>query len=50
MYSKERRSAQKIFVLPRKDANIYKMLIALYLLINQALIRGLVIGSLVRVI
>ena len=50
MYSKERRSAQKIFVLPGRDANVYGTLIALYLLMSQALTRGLVIGNLAGVL
>jgi len=35
-------------MLYKKDTSVYRMLIALYLLINQALIKGLGIGSSAR--
>ena len=35
-------------MLPGRDANAHRTLIALYLLTSQAPIKGLVIGSLVR--
>jgi len=50
LYSAEHRSDLRIFMLPRRDANAYRTLIALYLSTSQAPIRGLVIGSLVRVL
>ena len=50
MYSVERKSALKIFMLPKRDTNIPRTLIVLYVLTSQALMRGLVIGSLVGVL